>query len=293
MKYYNLKESRLLGKNTMSNMEDAYNIIYHSQGLVDASFIHHHDFYEISFYLGKQPVNQVINGKEYEIHQGDIVLNSLFQPHIIDCKRNENHERLNIGAGPSIMLSYSTQNANLLRIFDEGRHFPILHLNAWEFQKYMDLIRSLMNLRMNHGQELGERAIIYQMLAYLYEDSYDEESIQRNNSKRVELLSILISYIESHLEEPLSLNDLADLTNYSISHIARVFKEETNDTLNHYILEKRLQKARYLLDSSIPITEIAQMTGFNSYSYFYRAFKKAYKVSPETWRKRVTDLQNK
>ncbi len=278
------KESQLLDKHKMSNCEDAYNIILHEKGLPDAPFLHHHDYYEISFYLGKENGIYVIDQKECKVRQGDVILTGLFQSHMFKCARNEKHERFNIGLDPRILLSYSTQHANLLEIFDNINNQPIIRLDVWRFQKYMELIEKLLKLDMKYCRELGERSLIYQILAYLYEDSYKGRLSQPVNSKRIELLTMLVKYIETHLEEDISLDDLATMSNYSVTHISRIFKEETNSTLNHYILEKRLQKAKYLLSGTLPITEVAQQTGFNSYSHFYRVFKKSNGIGPEKWR---------
>lgn len=280
-----LKEPRLLDRNTMSNYEDAYNIVMHKSGPLDAYFMHYHDYYEISFYLGREPGVYLIDQKEYRVLRGDIIVCDLFQPHMLKCKNNVGHERFNIGLDPRILLSYSSRNANLLEIFEQkSENYPVLHMDIWQFPKYMNVINGFQTIDMKYGKELRDRALIYQILAYLYEDGYEENNRTSIGAKHVKLLSKLIHYIETHLDTPIPLETLSEVTNYSVAHICRVFKEETNDTLVHYMLEKRLQKAKYLLMGTMPIAEIAEATGFNSYSYFFRAFKKAYGMGPEKWR---------
>ena len=53
-------------------------------------------------------------------------------------------------------------------------------------------------------------------------------------------------------------------------------------TLHNYILSLRLDYAKDLMDQSINSEKIAEMSGFNTYSTFYRAYKKFYGVPPKT-----------
>lgn len=281
-----VEEPRFLTRQGMSNYEDSYNAVFHESGLCDAYFPHYHDYYEISFYLGKNSGIYMMNNEEYEVSQGDIMLCGLFEPHLVMCRENASHERFNIGVDPRMLLSFSSKDDSLLRIFDKNKsRYPILHLDFWEFSKYRELIQKFREFDIRHGKEMGEKALIYQMLVYLYDDSYESGMKDSVNLKHIELIAQLIRYIETHLENPITLDELAEKTNYSAAHICRVFKEETGETLIHYILEKRLQKAKCLLIGDLPISEIALQTGFNSYSYFYRAFKKSTGIGPEEYRR--------
>lgn len=281
-----VEDPRFLTRQTMSNYEESYNAVFHETGLCDAYFPHYHDYYEISFYLGKSPGVYMINNKEYQVSQGDILLCGLFQPHLVKCRENTGHERFNIGMDPRLLLAFSSQENNLFRIFDQNKSkYPILHLGFWEFSKYGELIWQFRNLNIKYGKEMGEKALIYQMLAYLFNDSYESGYSDSVNLKHIELIAQIIRYIETHLENPITLDELSEETNYSVAHICRIFKEETRDTLMHYILEKRLQKAKGLLLGHLPISEIAIQTGFNSYSYFYRAFKRSTGIGPEEYRR--------
>lgn len=275
---------RLLRLRSKSGYEDDYHVIWHQEGFTDSYFVHSHDYYEITFYLGQEPTVYLLNGTEYEIRQGDIVFAGLFQPHMMKFRRNERHERFTLGAESRMLLSFSTANDNLLRIFEKGDHYPILHPSIWKFSKYMELLEKLTDLEGRPGRELWERALIYEILAMLYEDGCGGEASRPANLKRAEMLAKLIRYIETHLEKTITLDELAGLVNYSVPHICRIFKEETSDTLNHYILQKRLQKAKYLLMSGKSVSQVAELTGFNSCSYFYRAFKKLNHMGPDRWR---------
>lgn len=240
-----LGDARLLDRDTMTNCEDAYNLVLHNTGKNRAYFVHYHDHYEISFYLGREPGTYIVGQEEYHVMRGDIVLCDIFQPHMLKSENNAGHERFHIGLDPRILLAYSTIGENLLQIFGQkGADGPVIRMDLWKFQKYLDLINSFISDRVDVGKGLWERARIYQVLAYLYADTYEANSGGNINAARMELLSQLIHYIETHLDSEISLEILSEVTNYSTAHISRIFKEETNETLVHYILEKKTAESK-------------------------------------------------
>ncbi len=91
--------------------------------------------------------------------------------------------------------------------------------------------------------------------------------------------------VNSHLFSGLSINDLADLSNLSVSTFNRTFQSMFNDTPANYIKAKRLERAKELLSvSSLSVSEIAFQTCFNDVAHFSRSFKTAYKCSPTEYR---------
>jgi len=92
--------------------------------------------------------------------------------------------------------------------------------------------------------------------------------------------------IELHLFSNLKLEELAKLCNLSLSSFKREFKKEFDDSPTNYINNRRLDKAKELLDiTDLPISEIAYETGFKDSLYFTRLFKNKIGVPPTTYRK--------
>lgn len=95
--------------------------------------LHYHDFYEIVLYLGNAGIF-TINGQEYLMKRGDIVLINMFDPHTLKYNKNAYYERFSISIDPNLLLSFNTENSNLLDIFTtSNQHYPIFMLkeNAW------------------------------------------------------------------------------------------------------------------------------------------------------------------
>lgn len=95
-----------------------------------------------------------------------------------------------------------------------------------------------------------------------------------------------IDYIEVHLTEDISLDNLAALTFFSKYHFHRMFKLETGKTVMEYVRQRRLSQASYeLIYSAKTISEIAHRFSFNSHDAFDKAFKRVYGISPNEYRK--------
>lgn len=91
--------------------------------------------------------------------------------------------------------------------------------------------------------------------------------------------------IDAHIFSDLSTDDLAQLTNLSLSSFKREFKRVYNDSPANYIRNKRLEKAAELLIISPErITDIAYDTGFNDLAHFSKCFQEKFGTSPSGYR---------
>ena len=101
-----------------------------------------------------------------------------------------------------------------------------------------------------------------------------------------DILEKVARYIDSHLEENLSVNALAGMVFLSADHLTRSFKKRYGKTVSDYILSKRMQLAKELLkDPGLTITMVAGKVGFGSYSHFTEQFKKCYGMTPREFQK--------
>ena len=104
-----------------------------------------------------------------------------------------------------------------------------------------------------------------------------------------------LHYIEVHLDNDLSLEEISKIAHYSPYHFHRLFKAFTHETLHNYIARKRVEKASATLlrKKNVTISEVSMQYGFSSNSSFTRAFKKFYGVSPSHFRRQGHDAYSK
>ncbi len=99
--------------------------------------------------------------------------------------------------------------------------------------------------------------------------------------QNAKVLSI-IELMEQNLSEPLSLLDIADGVDLSRRQIERLFQQEMGRSPARYYLEIRLDRARHLLiQSSLPVVEVAVACGFVSASHFSKCYREFYARSPQ------------
>ncbi|MDQ0920426.1 response regulator [Paenibacillus sp. V4I5] len=102
------------------------------------------------------------------------------------------------------------------------------------------------------------------------------------------IIKRVCDYIHTHFKKDISLTEMAQYANMSISYFSALFKRCTGRTLVQYIQEVRIEKAKQLLlETQLKNYEIAERVGFATQPYFIRVFKSSVGVSPNTFRKRM------
>lgn len=96
----------------------------------------------------------------------------------------------------------------------------------------------------------------------------------------------LVTFVEEHLSMNLELADLARIAGYSSDHFARLFKRSFGVTPNHYIVGRRIERAKVMLrDPQQSIGRIARACGFGTPAYFSQVFKRHTSMTPKAYRK--------
>ena len=118
-------------------------------------------------------------------------------------------------------------------------------------------------------------------------------AIEHDEPSSTKLIRDLIGYIHDHFKETISLDDLSKQAGLSKYHLSREFKKLTGFPPNDYLIQLRMEHARNLLvNSSLPIGQIGQLSGFENEAYSSRLFKQKTGNSPSVYRERFfTDRQ--
>ncbi|EPY4659699.1 helix-turn-helix domain-containing protein [Klebsiella variicola] len=95
----------------------------------------------------------------------------------------------------------------------------------------------------------------------------------------------VLAWIDAHLDQPLTLADLAQQAGLSEFHFARMFRQSLNMAPHQYVMQQRMARAQNLLcHSALPLTEIALVCGFSSASHFSHRVKAATGLTPSQLR---------
>ncbi len=94
-------------------------------------------------------------------------------------------------------------------------------------------------------------------------------------------------YIDNHFKENLTLNQLAEMAHINKYHLAHTFQKEFRTSPISYLIARRIQESRFLLrETDHSISQIAQILGFSSLSYFSQSFRRLEGISPMEYRRR-------
>ncbi len=97
-----------------------------------------------------------------------------------------------------------------------------------------------------------------------------------------------VEYVDANLSGDLSIDTLCKQLNISKNLLYKNFHLVFNRTVNDYISERRIERARFLLKNTAKsVNEIAEETGIGDYTYFCKLFKKRTGLSPTQYRKSV------
>jgi len=149
--------------------------------------------------------------------------------------------------------------------------------NAY-YREYQEL-----NNRQSDAVYLETQGILLQLLARFLESRPVIENGPHNIPSRI---LDAMSYIQLHLKEPLTVAELAQRANQHPDYFSRQFLQYTGERPLHYIHEKRIERAQYLIaTTNMPYVDIAQGTGFDSLPHFSRIFKKVTGTTPHNYRR--------
>lgn len=99
-------------------------------------------------------------------------------------------------------------------------------------------------------------------------------------------VSAAIDYMNEHIDQPISLQDIARAGNRSPSHVARMFRTELGQPPHRYLITLRLERARRLLEkTNISIAEIAFDCGFAHQEHLTRLFRREFSSTPAAYRR--------
>ena len=106
------------------------------------------------------------------------------------------------------------------------------------------------------------------------------------------LIDKVLSYINEHYKEDLSLEQLAGHFYLNKFTLAKLFKEQTDRTVHNHIILKRISIAKQKITEGMLPSVVYQDVGFRDYSTFYRAFLKMEKISPKEFARFCSDKKD-
>lgn len=270
-------------------LNEDFRIFHLKDSLAQRLDYHYHEFDKLILLLGGR-VTYVVEGVTYFLQPWDVLLvqHNLIHKPIIDPAVP--YERVVVWLGRDWVRARSDPGEPLDGCFDLARErgFHLLRTDAERRLQYMQFIQHLEEAL--RSQEFGSRrmadTLCQQLLIAVNRDLLADRTAQEEtDSYRVDpKMEEILRYIAAHLEQPLSVEDLARQFYISRYYLMHRFKAVTGYTVHQYITQKRLLRAAEEIRSGTPVMKAAEQAGFSEYSTFLRAFQNTFHMSPREFR---------
>ena len=242
---------------------------------------HYHEFCKILLLISGSG-GYYVDGQRYLLQSGDIVLLDAHSIHRPELDADAAYERIILYISPDYLRRQSTADCDLRSVFS-GEKGHVLRLPEERNRKIFRMAAALeQDLRGDaFGRETLSNAGLLRLLVEIGRNRENPDTDRTSprmpqNERIVEILR----YIDAHIAEDLDAEILAKAFFISKYHMMRQFRRETGTTVHLYITQKRLVKARELMDSGMRATEACYRCGWRSYSSFTRAYSKHLGTTP-------------
>ena len=250
-----------------------------------------HDMHEFYYFISGRG-KFLIESSTYQLFPGCIVLIRAGETHRLQINTDVPYERIDIEFSPSLLADIDPQNALLSAFTDRA---------AGQSNMYtpdminVDLVRACMNTLSSQSRIATENRRPLILMSCLspvlleinraFNDNKNKTPPQKEGV--ITVVSQLMDYINTHLCEDFSLDDLSERFYFSKTHLNNQFKQATGATIGEYTIMKRLTLARQYIYDGMSVGSAAVASGWNDYSSFYRRYKARFGVSP------IVDRPNK
>lgn len=264
-----------------------FEIYYYEDRSLSRVDLHTHNYYEFYFFL-EGDVQIQIGEELFPVSFGDIMLIPPYHTHCTVIRSQEiPYRRFVFWISQEYcnhLLQSSPDYAYIMQYVATEKRY-IFHTDQIVFNSIQSkILRLLEELRSEkYGREAQISICVNDLVLGINRLAHEQNTPKKKASEH-QLYRQLEEYIEDHLTEDLSLENLSELFYASKYHIAHVFKDNIGLSIHQYIMKKRLNLCKEAISGGMSITEVYHLFGFGDYSSFYRAFKKEYGISPKDYR---------
>lgn len=250
-----------------------------------------------------------IDGVEYVLEEGGALLIPPGSEHLFWQMRPEENEIIFLHfdyvcdeKSPQIQAYYENprlylelyasrlQQTDLMRnevVFIDGRQIP-RYQKVKNPEKLKVLLEELQGIFYQEEQGLQEKILLLSILEELLQNGGgDGVPVPTPLTKQTRRVRLMLEVIRTRYFEPLRVEDIVEPTGLNEDYASRLFKQVTDHKIVDFLNLHRLRQAQILLlDQDLAISEVAEMVGFKTHSYFVTVTRRYFGVTPTELRTR-------
>ena len=249
--------------------------------------LHSHSFYEILYCCSSCNTEYLVGQARYRLQKGDILLLLPGVSHgpLLSEHMEQPYSRIVLWISTELM-------SNLKNTFPEfvsplSGETPLLRTAGTHWEFLGELFQNGVREAEAGGpdQSLMVMGNTLTLLGHLRR-AFLDQGHEPLRAEQPDLLDQTMAFVTQHLQEKLSLADVARSCFVSESTISQTFRKRLGISYYQYVTQQRLMAAKLLIQDGIMLDEVSRQSGFSEYSSFYRAFKKEFGISPRQYRLR-------
>jgi AraC-like DNA-binding protein len=245
--------------------------------------LHYEIGYEIYMFISGTG-SYIIEGSTYELEPYSVLIMNSNELHVVNISNRSPYERLVLTINENFLPPFMLNGVDFFRKMKFRKLGQDNKIKAETVisSGLLELFTKLYQLleKKSPENEIVAKCVIVQILSTI--NNIAETDFPRTNRKANHKVSGVLEYINSHLDETLTLDSLSDKFFMTKYHLCRTFKEATGYSINQYIAYKRIRLADKLMLEGFTPTQACFMTGFNCYSNFYKSYRKLTGKSPRS-----------
>jgi len=247
---------------------------------------HLHQYYEILLNFSAIPLQHTVGGQSYVTDSPCIIFRSPYILHRTITLDSSVYTRCNIGFHPQVLHEFSG-------VCDLGNLKNCLEIMIPVTADQLDALIPLLNrLKQIRNPAVPKGVGVCTLALLLYEINTLASHAAPHKIEVPSYMQSLLQYLNDHIEEKMNIDDLAERYYVSRSTLIRTFRKTTNMSLHTYIIQLRINKAKILLETQLPMSIIAEKCGFASDSSFSTMFRRYTGISPSRYRSDSHAIQN-
>lgn len=265
-----------------SALVNGYEISYQYDKGIKTVNPHHHEFYEVYYFINGN-IEFVVHNKSYALQDHTLILLPPNTEHYIKfVDSGEVYNRIVLWISKDTFDNLRNSHDDCKDMFNEPRIIMLNKKNAIEVNHFFELI--------NTEQQTVDSDVL---------EEYDSGNystlllnalfikiimcINSSSAAQSEFVLKVSNYLASNIMQPINITELASMHYLSKYHFIRKFKQETGVSVYQYLIKLRLSYARKMLSQGYSAEQACEKCGYTDYSSFYKAFVKEYGISPKTY----------
>ncbi len=277
------------------HIEGIYTFFYQEHGRDFKCFGERHDFWEM-VYVDSGELSAMAGNTACILSQGDVIFHKPMEFHNMASACDKPHN--------VVIVTFETKSPAMS--FFENK---ILTVNAQQKKILSAMLKEWMGLFdgfyhnpggpctvLDYGQQLafqvGMQHLEHFFLELIRRNAAVDRSARADATAKKWIESALVQnikeYLGSHVNEPVTLDDICGMYHMSRSYICRLFKNEVGCGVIDHHIDLKIKQAKLLIRSDeLNLTQIAEKLGYASLQHFSRIFKTKTQMSPSEYAKSI------